>query len=209
LGEKTIIATAQKPMSIEKSTNRCFFRVPKVIILLLEAKSYKLNLTKGVPSFFLTVQGISSSTHSANYGGAYPATTSKMLAGSGGELAEFFEWYLNEMPRLILRAGRGYLRITYYHLSLPLIVRTLFAPWRRDVHSMEGLPLAARFQVLVENLMSRFFGLIIRTFVLVFGGLYLLSESLFFVLIFGLWFAAPLVAILLIALGVRLLGGGQ
>ena len=110
---------------------------------------------------------------------------------------------------MIIRASRGYLWITYLQLSLPLLLATLFAPWRRDVQSMDGLPLQARLQVLVENMMSRVFGLIIRTFVLIFGTIFLLGEGLLFSLTYILWFATPIVAILLLGNGLRMLGGGQ
>jgi len=73
---------------------------------------------------------------------------------------------------------------------------------------MDGLPLQARFQVMVENLMSRVFGAIIRLFVFVFGVIFLIGQALFFSLTFLLWFGAPIVAILLLAQALRLLGGG-
>lgn len=113
------------------------------------------------------------------------------------------------MPRLIVRASRGYIARTYYWFAPALLVRTLFAPWRRDVQETDGLSLVARLELWVENGMSRLFGGIIRLATLVIGGFILLIEVAFSSLTLIIWLSLLLVGVISLGLGTRyLLGGG-
>ncbi len=123
-------------------------------------------------------------------------------------MGEFFHWYASVMPRLIVRAGRGYLTRTYYWFAPPLLLRTLFAPWRRDSQDSDGLPLKARLRLWVDNGMSRLFGAVIRLTTAMIGGILLaiigLATSVFLIL----WWALPLISILSLGLSVRYLFWG-
>lgn len=73
---------------------------------------------------------------------------------------------------------------------------------------MDGQPLSVRLQILLENLMSRLFGLLIRTMTLCAGSFILLTQAAISGLVFALWFLLPFLAVVLIGLSIRLLGGG-
>lgn len=124
-------------------------------------------------------------------------------------MGEFSYWYYRAMPRLILTASRGYLSHTYYGFSIPLLARTLVAPWKRDSQGTDGLTLAQRFQVWLENITSRFFGFIVRSATMLVGLSLTGLEAVAFGLGFLLWLALPFVLIFLVILGVQIIIRGS
>lgn len=89
--------------------------------------------------------------------------------------------------------------------SMGDLLKTLFAPFRQDSTNVKGAPLGVRLQVFGGNIISRIFGLIIRSVLIIIG---LLLMFLNFVsasiasLLWPLVPIAPIVAIVLIATGV-------
>ena len=124
-------------------------------------------------------------------------------------LADFALWYYVDMPRLLVRAGRGYLGRTYFAFSMPLLVRTIFAPWRRDRESTQGLSLVQIVRVWIDNLLSRLIGAVIRAGTLLAGFCVLCVQGLGFGFIIFLWYGLPLLVILCVGYGLRLLLGGN
>lgn len=124
-------------------------------------------------------------------------------------MGDFAHWYYGLVPRMILHVCRGSTRQIFYGLSLPLLVKTLFAPWRRDEQSLEGLSLVDRLRVWGENLTSRFVGAILRIMTLAAGGLIVLLQLALFGLGFLLWVFLPFVAVAAISIGLNLIGGGS
>lgn len=94
--------------------------------------------------------------------------------------------------------------IRLYHLfSIPELIRTLFAPWKRDETSMEGLALSDKMHIMVGNLATRLVALIIRSVTILIG---LAAMGGYFtagVIIIGAQVCLPIVAILFIWLGLR------
>ena len=81
----------------------------------------------------------------------------------------------------------------------------MFAPWRRDVISYEGLTIQDRFQVLVLNITSRFVGAIIKIFTIItFVIVFLFCLSLFFVA-FLVWLLFPLILVGLAVYGIKII----
>lgn len=83
--------------------------------------------------------------------------------------------------------------------SIKDLLLTLFAPFRQDTVNVKGAPIGVRFQVLGENIISRFFGAIIRSGLIVVGLILLvlhLLTSVAFMLLWPLLPGAPLLAII-------------
>lgn len=104
--------------------------------------------------------------------------------------------------------GRGYVRRVYFGFSIPTLGRTLFAPWRKDTESADGLPFAAKFQVFIDNMISRLFGSVVRLMTLGTGLLVWLFSVTAAATVFLTWLLLPFISILLIGGGLRLLLGG-
>lgn len=113
-------------------------------------------------------------------------------------------WYSFAYRRLF-----AYLRaifiVDFDMFSVKTCLTTLISPWKRDFISYEGLTLQQRFQVWTLNIASRITGFIIKTMTL---ASYLVSMG--FIIIFSLisiivWPLVPIIAILIIIAGIRML----
>lgn len=141
-----------------------------------------------------------------DYGRAFGPSVADLREG---KLGEFFYWYYGTVPRLILEAGRGYTRRVYFGFSIPTLARTIFAPWRRDLESGSGVPLGMKFRVLIDNLVSRVFGAVIRVITLMTG---LMTTGLLIgALVVGwvLWLGLPFLMLIMLGAGVKVLIAGS
>lgn len=85
--------------------------------------------------------------------------------------------------------------------SLDILLRTLFAPWKR-ITTTAGSGLDAKMQALLDNLISRVVGFTVRLFVL-FSALIILAVTLVFSVIqIIVWPFVPLLLIFLIIRGI-------
>ncbi len=84
--------------------------------------------------------------------------------------AQYFKWHWFEMPVEILKGWKNIFLFAVNYFSLPLLLKTLFAPWRRIAwQSAKGFHFGAFFESLVGNLFSRFLGLLIRLGIVALG----------------------------------------
>ena len=119
---------------------------------------------------------------------------------------KFIEWYFFEQPRAIIRGWKNLLKFNLEYFSIPLLLRTLFSPWRRYRWSYgRGFDFRRYLEAFVSNAISRGLGAILRIFLIIIG---LVLETL--LLIGGivgliLWFIWPLVLIIVMAIGVKLI----
>lgn len=113
----------------------------------------------------------------------------------------FFRWWYGPGWRDSADRLRMRLVTTYLEFSVPILVRTLFAPWRRII-SYSGGSLSDRARAALDNVISRFVGLGVRLLALT-AAIILLTMNL---LLGGLWLVAwpllPLAGPILIAWGV-------
>lgn len=92
--------------------------------------------------------------------------------------------------------------------SIPALVKTLFAPFRQDSDDAKNRPVGDKLQALGGNLISRFFGLMVRAVLIVSGALLVVINSLLgfaILLIWPLLPFAPTVAFVLVLLRVGLI----
>ena len=85
------------------------------------------------------------------------------------------------------------------------LLKTMFAPFRQDSIDTKNAPIGLKLQALGGNLISRFFGFIIRLVLIISGLLLLLINSLIGLALCTIWPLlpfAPLVTALLLAIGV-------
>lgn len=89
--------------------------------------------------------------------------------------------------------------------SVIICLKTLFAPWKRDKINSEGLSLQQQFQVLILNLTSRMVGAIIKLFTLITYLVVLSISTAIGATIAIIWLLYPLVVIVLIFFGIKLI----
>jgi len=113
-------------------------------------------------------------------------------------------WYGHAYRRLFL-----YIKASFIYLadlfSVKICLKTLFAPWKRDVLSYEGLSLQEKFQVFTLNIASRFVGFIVKIATLFCYLCAVAISSIISLCLIIFWPLYPLVAIYLIYFGIRLI----
>jgi len=116
----------------------------------------------------------------------------------------YYFWY-----KVVPREISFYFKIIRYklldHFSVPIILRTFFEPWKRDVVYVSGASLEKRLHIWFLNMVSRLIGATMRFFVLI-GFLFSMLIWLFvFINVLIVWFFFPVVLIFLIVLGIYFL----
>lgn len=123
-------------------------------------------------------------------------------------MATYISWWYGEG---LLGFWQGILIMTekiYSFFSVRTLVRTLFDPWKRDNYSVENASLQTRTKVLLDNIVSRLVGFIIRLMTVLIG---LSITTLFFailMIILLVWILLPLVVLFLIFNGLRVVLNG-
>ena len=115
----------------------------------------------------------------------------------------FFLWYLFEVPRLILKQARANIYRGLDTFSVPIHLASLFAPWKQDVVSMEGVALFDRFKIYIMNMVSRFFGFFLRLILIIIGTIWAIVIMIAFTIYLALWYLLPALAIILIIYGIK------
>lgn len=84
--------------------------------------------------------------------------------------------------------------------SIADLLRTLFAPFRQDAMNVSGAPIGVRLQAIGGNIISRVFGLIIRSTLIILGLLLMVLNFLVALVGTVLWPLLPLTPIVGITL---------
>jgi hypothetical protein len=104
--------------------------------------------------------------------------------------AQFFVWWYGEGWRAQARVGWQRVAQMSRTFSAPLLMRTLFAPWRRII-SYPGASVGAKLEAVGDNLVSRAVGFTIRVFVLITAAVVLFVMSLLAVIQLITWPLIP------------------
>lgn len=105
--------------------------------------------------------------------------------------AEFFTWwYSRGLIELFIRIKR-LIEVVWRKLSIPILAKTLFEPWRRIVTESGG-SIRDRSRALVDNMVSRFIGFSIRMIVIIAGLVVIILIAILGGLLLLLWPAAPI-----------------
>jgi ATP-dependent Clp protease ATP-binding subunit ClpC len=102
----------------------------------------------------------------------------------------FWQWYYSQAINKAMLIYQSIVLLTYDFFSIPLLIRTLFYPWKKD----EVAPTTPSLQLLIQafwmNMIVRFLGAIIRSIMIVFG---LFSIAVIMILgVLGIIYAATL-----------------
>lgn len=121
-------------------------------------------------------------------------------------LLQWFSWHFFEMPREILKGWANFLLFNLEFFSIPLLFKTLFAPWHQYLWSYgRGFDLGRYIEVFFSNLISRVIGAILRSFLIIVG---LIGEIFIIFLgtiVFLGWIVLPILLILGWRLGFKIL----
>lgn len=119
---------------------------------------------------------------------------------------QWLSWHFFDVPRSILIAWKNFLRFNLNYFSIPLLLKTLFSPWRRYQFTYgKGFDIGRYFTVFFSNLIFRLLGAVMRGFLIIIG---LLVEVLIIfagiILFFG-WLVLPALLIAGLIFGVKII----
>lgn len=110
---------------------------------------------------------------------------------------QFIPWHYTKGLELFITVWMSYLELVVHYFSLPLLLKTTFAPWKRLVESdnTPGFDIGKYFETAIFNGISRVIGAIVRLCLFVAG-----IVLIFLTLIFGTigifsWIIIPLLGI--------------
>lgn len=127
------------------------------------------------------------------------------MEGSTNLTILYFVWWYGEGYAKVF----GYIKAFYIYItdlfSVTICLKTLFAPWKRDKISYEGLSLQQQFQVWALNMSSRFIGFIIKLITLTLYIMMVLAITVFSIFLAIFWPILPALALYLIYFGIQTL----
>ena len=120
-------------------------------------------------------------------------------------LQEYIAWHYGKAFSEILKIGKNFLRFGYHFFSLPLLARTWISPWYRMREEVNrNWTYATEIgEVILGNIILRFIGFILRTFVLVLGLTFEVLVIAGTLILLVVWMLFPVILFYLLAAAVR------
>ena len=119
-------------------------------------------------------------------------------------LVDYFHWQYSVAPRWLVEVVWNLQRALVQLFSVRLMLRTLIAPWHRDVASFRGGTLGDLGLVMLWNVISRLIGFLFRVSII---GLWLFAEAIYFssvLMLFAAFLAWPALVLVGVATGLAL-----
>jgi len=113
----------------------------------------------------------------------------------------FLQWWYGPGWRDAATQLGQRLRYTLMSFSVPILLRTMFAPWRR-ITTDPGRSLQEKARAMVDNAVSRLVGFMVRLLALAAAGILLALTAVIGVLIVVLWPVLPILGPILIVVGI-------
>jgi hypothetical protein len=114
---------------------------------------------------------------------------------------EFFTWWYSRGWQQLAKNMERRITLTSSMFSVPILLRTLFAPWKRII-TYPGSSIEAKIRAFSDNMVSRFVGFMVRIFVLFTAAIMLLIVSVVALIELVAWPLLPIVVLVLLAKGV-------
>lgn len=103
-------------------------------------------------------------------------------------------WHYGEALSDIVRVWTNFLWFLYNYFSLPLLLRTFFAPWRRirEERSKKGFSPEDIAETVVTNTVMRLVGALMRLVIIAVGSVVVLAAFWAGLLFYAVWLLMPL-----------------
>ncbi len=116
---------------------------------------------------------------------------------------DYIGWHYGAAFRSIIAIWTNLMWFAVHFFSIPMLLRTLFSPWRRVQEQYQiRNGLQRFFEALVVNVMTRIIGMLMRLTIIL-CGLIILSVLFFGIVVFLIfWVLAPIAIVYIMFLGV-------
>lgn len=109
-------------------------------------------------------------------------------------------WWFVFKPKQLLYIYSKVIRKIRQFFSISLLLRTLFAPWKRDEINMGNLSLQDRLRVLIMNLVSRLVGAVVRGGTVMIGVASIALTTAGFIFAITMFVLLPILSILILVM---------
>jgi len=113
-------------------------------------------------------------------------------------LGYFLHWQFVDSPKKLWKAIVKNLSRVFNYFSIGYLLKTLFAPWKRDISSIINPSLQDYFKIFVDNLIARIMGFLVRAITIIAGIIVFVVVFIVSIIIFIFWITLPLSIIFLI-----------
>jgi hypothetical protein len=114
-----------------------------------------------------------------------------------GILISWFLWQFYEMPKFLFEVWNNYFVFATNLFSVPLLLKTLFSPWRKYKWQYpRGFDIGEFFSTLISNFFSRILGAMMRIVLITVGILFQIFVAIAGLIIFLGWLLIPFIVIL-------------
>lgn len=121
-------------------------------------------------------------------------------------IKEYIGWHYGAALRDILELEKNFLWFGYNFFSLPLLLKTLVAPFYRIKLAQEGiLDIGSIMGTIAVNMMARLVGFFLRLFVLALGAAFEIAVLLLLIPTLTIWLFLPFIIHALFIVGVTLI----
>jgi hypothetical protein len=105
-------------------------------------------------------------------------------------------WQFYEVPKFLIHAWENYILFALNFLSLPLLLKSLLAPWRRYRWNYpKAFDVGEFMTTLISNAFSRFLGFLMRIVLIVVGIIFQIFVIFAGIAVILLWILIPFIAI--------------
>ena len=109
---------------------------------------------------------------------------------------DWFLWHFYEMLVFLFGVWKNYILFALNYFSLPILLKSFFAPWRRYKWVYpKGINISEFFSTLISNTFSRILGAMMRTVLIVVGIIFQIFVLLAGVIIILAWVLSPFIVI--------------
>jgi len=121
-------------------------------------------------------------------------------------ILRFWGWHYGRAVKGLVGIWKNFIIFVREYYSIPLLLRTLVAPWRRDItRRPRGLDIKKLFESFAFNLISRSIGFFIRSITIIIGFICLLGVIILGILALIIWLLLPVILLFFIIKGLLLL----
>lgn len=113
----------------------------------------------------------------------------------------FLGWWLVAMPRRYWFIANQFGQKILIYFSVVELLKTLFAPWKRDSYMPINASLDVIIKAIWENFISRLIGFLVRSITIFIGTTFALAGFLAILALLLVWLLAPAIAVLVLIRG--------
>jgi len=121
-------------------------------------------------------------------------------------IVDWFYWHFYEVPKFLLQIWKNFVLFSTNFFSVPLLLKTLFSPWRRYKWSYpRGFDIGKYLETIISNLFSRFMGAICRIFLIIIGLIFQIFVIIAGAFLFVGWLFLPILLLMLLLFSLNII----